>query len=96
MQYPLNKQKMPRVIWALFVTFLRALTIFQGPNFSFFVNKANYDITVASKYAGPAGPPGVNSKGPHANLPLAPEPALFKPLFISLCPFGKLLLIVNS
>ena len=49
--------------------FWEASQSLKGPKFCFFVNKANNDITVASKYAGPADPPGIIFKGPLARGP---------------------------
>ena len=59
---------MPRAIWALNVIFLRALTIFSGPRFSYLVNGTYNCITVASKFACPVGLPSVNFEGPQAIL----------------------------
>ena len=46
----------------------RALTLFIGPRFSYFVYGTNNSITVASKFAGPADLPTVNFEGPQAIL----------------------------
>ena len=47
------------------------MSYFWGPSQSFkghFVNITYNDITIVSKFAGPAGPPSVNFEGPQAIL----------------------------
>ena len=71
---------------------MRALTIFKGPRFSYFVS-GNYNrITVVSKSADPAGPPSVHFEGlqafllaigPNARLILTPGYTYFYIIYIS-------------
>ena len=44
------------------------LLSFKGPDFLILLMGLNNNITVASKFAGPAGPPSVNFDGPQAIL----------------------------